>query len=86
LPVALLGDLLLRHQFLIGRVFLGAADVQAPVLVRIRERVRDVCVLAVETSKRERTLRSRPASSACLAMRRASDCCHPSGDARWQLL
>src|SRR2546425_12923492 len=29
LPVALLGDLLLRHQFLIGRAFLGAAHVQA---------------------------------------------------------
>src|SRR2546421_1984667 len=41
----LLRDLLLRHQVLIGRVFLGSADVEAAALVRVRERIPDVVVL-----------------------------------------
>jgi len=42
----LLLDLLLSRETPIGRVFFGSADVEAAALVRVRERVPDVVVLA----------------------------------------
>src|SRR6184192_4174447 len=42
----LLLDLLLSREAPIGRVFFGSADVEAAALVRVRERVPDVVVLA----------------------------------------